>query len=136
VLIPRLGCIRWQKEDVSVPSTGETLAGGAVCMLDVPVNKTSAAFTKPVDPIVGEMISAWEKVRPNGLKLPDRKNGEMVDFLFLYRLTVVGQSYLNNVLIPTLCRKAGVPTAMFAATSPAIAAAPRLRLRSSMPRSR
>ena len=136
MLIPRLGCIRWQKEDVSVPSTGETLAGGAVCMLDVPVNKTSAAFTKPVDPIVGEMISAWEKVRPNGLKLPDRKNGEMVDFLFLYRLTVVGQSYLNNVLIPTLCRKAGVPTAMFAATSPAIAAAPRLRLRSSMPRSR
>jgi hypothetical protein len=80
-------------------------------MLDVPVNKTSTAFTKPVDPIVGEMISAWEKVRPNGLKLPDKKNGEMVDFLFLYRLTVVGQSYLNNVLIPTLCRKAGVPTA-------------------------
>ena len=111
ILRLRLACIRWQKEDVSVPSNGETLAGGAVCMLDVPVNKTSTAFTKPVDPIVGEMISAWEKVRPNGLKLPDRKNGETVDFLFLCRLRVVGQSYLNNVLIPTLCRKAGVPTA-------------------------
>jgi integrase len=111
ILRLRLGCIRWQREDVSVSATDETLAGGAVCILDVPVNKTSTAFTKPVDPVVGEMISAWEKVRPNGVKLPDRKTGEMVDFLFLYRLTVVGQSYLNNVLIPTLCRKAGVPTA-------------------------
>jgi len=111
ILRLRLGCIRWQKEDVSVPGRSETLAGGAVCMLDVPVNKTSTAFTKPVDPIVGEMISAWEKVRPTGVKLLDRKTGEMVDFLFLYRLTVVGKSYLNNVMIPTLCRKAGVPTA-------------------------
>jgi len=111
ILRLRLGCIRWQREDVSVRSSGETLAGGTVCMLDVPVNKTSTAFTKPVDPIVGEMISAWEKVRPNGVKLPDRKTGETADFLFLYRLTVVGQTYLNNVLIPTLCRKAGVPRA-------------------------
>jgi len=110
ILRLRLGCIRWQREDVSVPATDETLAGGAVCMLDVPVNKTSAAFTKPVDPIVGEMISAWEKVRPIGAKLPDWKTGGAVDFLFLFRLTVVGKSYLNNVLIPTLCRKAGVPT--------------------------
>jgi hypothetical protein len=79
-------------------------------MLDVPVNKTSTAFTKPVDPIVGEMISAWKKVRPKGMKLADSKTAEMVDFLFLYRLTVVGKSYLNKVLIPTLCRKPGIPT--------------------------
>ena len=44
-----------------MPASDETLSGGAVCMLDVPVNKTSTAFTKPVDPIVGEMISAWRK---------------------------------------------------------------------------
>ena len=111
ILRLRLGCIRWQREDVSVPVSDEILAGGAVCMLDVPVNKTSTAFTKPVDPIVGGMISAWEKVRPIGVKLPDWKTGEAVDFLFLFRLTVVGKSYLNRVLIPTLCRKAGVPTA-------------------------
>jgi integrase len=71
ILRLRLGCIRWQKEDASVQNSGEILSGGAVCMLDVPVNKTSAAFTKPVDPIVGEMISVWEKVRPNGVKLPE-----------------------------------------------------------------
>lgn len=107
----RLGCIRWQKEDVVVPGDTAILAGGSVCMLDVPVNKTSTAFTKPVDPIVGETISAWEKVRPKGVRLADPKTGEMVDFLFLYRLTVVGKGYLNKVLIHTLCRKGGVPTA-------------------------
>jgi len=80
-------------------------------MLDVPVNKTSTAFTKPVDPIVGESISSWEKSRPKGVQLPDPKTGEIVDILFLYRLTVVGKGYLNDVLTPTLCRKAGVPRA-------------------------
>ncbi len=107
----RLGCIRWQKEEVQIPGAAEKLPAGSVCMLDVPVNKTSTAFTKPVDPIVGEAIAAWEKVRPQGVKQPDPKTGEMVDFLFLYRLTVIGQGYLNDVLIPTLCRKAGVPRA-------------------------
>ena len=41
--------------EVSVPATNETLAS-TVCMLAVPVNKTSTAFTKAVDPIVGEMV--------------------------------------------------------------------------------
>jgi hypothetical protein len=40
-----------------------------------------------------------------------RKTGEAVEFLLMFRLTVVGKSYLNKVLIPTLCRKSGVPTA-------------------------
>jgi hypothetical protein len=35
----------------------------------------------------------------------------MIDFLFLFRLTVVSKGYLNDVLIPALCRKAGVPRA-------------------------
>jgi len=56
-------------------------------MLDVPVNKSSTAFTKLVDPIVGETISAWERLRPKGTRLADPKTGEMVDFLFFYRLT-------------------------------------------------
>jgi hypothetical protein len=80
-----------------------------VCLLDVPVNKTSTSFTKPVDRVVGEAIAAWEKVRPHGLKLLDPKTGERVDFLFLFRLTVIGKGDLNRVLIPVLCSKAGVP---------------------------
>jgi len=111
ILRLRVGCIRWQKDDVTVPSTGDTLPGDAVCLLDVPVNKTSTAFTKPVDPIVGEAIAAWEQMRPQGIKLPDEKTGEYVDFLFLIRLTPVGPYYLNDTLIPALCNKAGVPTA-------------------------
>jgi integrase len=103
--------IRWQKEDVTVPGTGDTLPADAVCLLDVPVNKTTTAFTKPVDRIVGEAIAAWEKVRPQGVKLPDPKTGELVDFLFLIRLTEVGINYLNKTLIPALCEKAGVPLA-------------------------
>jgi len=111
ILRLRVGCIRWQKDEVTVPSTGDTLPGDAVCMLDVPVNKTSTSFTKPVDRIVGEAIATWERVRPLGVKLPDPKTGELVDFLFLMRLTSVGTSYLNERLIPALCSKAGVPTA-------------------------
>ena len=94
-----------------MPGIGDILPADAVCMLDVPVNKTSTSFTKPVDRIVGEAIATWERVRPQGVKLPDPKTGELVDFLFLMRLTPVGTSYLNERLIPALCRKAGVPTA-------------------------
>jgi hypothetical protein len=94
-----------------VTGTNETLVADAVCLLDVPVNKTSTSFTKPVDRVVGEAIAAWEKVRPQGIKLLDAKTGELVDFLFLFRLTVIGKGYLNRILIPVLCSKAGVPTA-------------------------
>ena len=36
----------------------------ATCFLDVPVNKTSTAYTKPVHPLVGKRINEWERVRP------------------------------------------------------------------------
>jgi integrase len=94
----RVGCVRWQPDDKS-----------SVCFLDVPVNKTGAAFTKPVDGVVGQAINAWERVRPAQGKLCDRKTGEMVDFLFLHRMRPLGEFFLNHGLIPRLCRKAGVP---------------------------
>jgi integrase len=111
ILRLRLGCIRWQKEDATVPGTGEVLPANAVCLLDVPVNKTGASFTKPVDRLVGEAIAAWEKVRPQGVKSSDWKTGESVDFLFMFRLSCVGATYLNRTLIPILCKKSGVPVA-------------------------
>jgi integrase len=102
----RVGCIRWQRDDVTIAGTNETLVGDAVCLLDVPVNKTGASFTKPVDRVVGEAIAPWEKVRPQGIKLLDPKTGGLVDFLFLFRLTVIGKGYLNRILIAVLCTKA------------------------------
>jgi integrase len=108
----RLGCIRWQHE--GNPVTGDSqqiLARDAVGLLEVPVHKTGTAFTKPVDPILGQAIEAWEAIRPSQPRLLDRRTGEQVDFLFTFRARRVSTVYINNTVIPMLCRKAGVPSA-------------------------
>jgi len=105
----RLGCTRWQAGD-AVNEKGAAAEGKRrVCLLDVPVNKTGTAFTKPVDGIVGEAVLTWEAVRaPQPLWL-DPKTGGRVHPLFSHRGRLVGPTYINAVLIPLLCRKAGVP---------------------------
>ncbi len=108
----RVGCIRWQREDVALlGDTDEMLGKEDVCLLDVPVHKTGTAFTKPVDPIVGQAIAAWEAVRPTQPAVQDRKTSERVHLLFSYRAQGIGRQYLNIRIIPALCSKAGVPTA-------------------------
>jgi integrase len=105
----RVGCVRWQAVDATIQSTGETLSKDAICLLDVPVNKTGAAFTKPVDPVVGKAIETWEQARPDQPRFPDRKTGELVHFLFCYRARPLRTEYINQSLIPMLCRKANIP---------------------------
>jgi Phage integrase family len=105
----QLGCIRWQHSDLDTDTTQEAMSRGAVCFLEVPVNKTGRAFTKPVDRLVGEAIACWEKVRPPQAKLTDPKTGELVDFLFLDEMRRVSLTYLDGSIIPMLCRKAGIP---------------------------
>ena len=105
----RVGAVGWQHEDVRVSGSDDVLPKDTVCFLSIPVNKTSPAFTKPVDRPVGEAIAAWEAVRPCQPRLPDRKTGELADFLFAYRGRLIGSTYLNLALIPMLCHKAGVP---------------------------
>jgi integrase len=108
----RVGCVRWQREHVALPrDTGETLDKDAVCLLDVPVHKTGTAFTKPVDPILGQAIAAWEAVRPTQPAVLDRKTSERAHLLFSYRAQGIGREYLNIRVIPALCTKAGVPSA-------------------------
>ena len=107
----RLGCIRWQgnhREAVSDPSA-DIVDASPVCLLDVPTHKSGTAFTKPVDPLVGQAIATWAAIRPAQPPLPDRRTGEYVPFLFCYRAQCVARDYLNITLIPTLCRKAAVP---------------------------
>ncbi len=107
----RVGCIRWQQDGHRI--TGDfkdVLAEDAVCLLDVPVHKSGTAFTKPVDPLVGQAIEAWQLLRPKQPKHLDRKTGEMVDLLFSVRAHPVAKNYINRSLIPSLCAKAGVPT--------------------------
>ncbi len=106
----RVGCIRWQYEDVMIPETGEILPKDATCFLDIPVNKTSTAYTKPVHPLVGKCINEWEQIRPKDqFRELDKKTGEVVEFLFAYRGERVSKDYINATLIPLLCRKAGIP---------------------------
>ena len=76
-----------------------------MCLLDVPVNKTTTAFTKPVDRIVGDAVKAWELERPTQPAALDEKTGELVHFLFSVRCARFSPSYLNRTLIPSLCRK-------------------------------
>src|SRR5206468_3189420 len=108
----RVACVRGQQHDVHVPGTeDEVLANDAVCLLDIPVHKTGTAFTKPVDPLLGHAIAAWEAVRPTQPAVLDRKTSEHVHLLFSYRAQGIGRQYLNERVIPALCAKAGVPTA-------------------------
>ncbi|WP_280383635.1 tyrosine-type recombinase/integrase [Nocardia wallacei] len=66
-------------------------------------------FSKPVDPIVGQLVDAWRHVRPPQPDLRDRKTGEHRQFLFCVRGQLIGRAYLNDTLIPALCAKAGIP---------------------------
>jgi integrase len=100
----RIGCIRFSP--AAIPPASE-----AVCLLDVPVNKTSTAFTKPVDRAVAEAIQAWEQARPTQPLALDEKTAELVHFLFSVRCARFSPHYLNRTLIPALCRKAGLPLA-------------------------
>lgn len=105
----RVGCIRWQSRAGLLPETGAAISNEAICLLDIPTNKTGTTFTKPVDRVVGEAIKEWERIRPMQPPAVDAKTGELVDYLFTYRGYRVGLDYLNRTVIPLLCYKAGVP---------------------------
>lgn len=107
-----MGCIRWQHDGLPIPGdSGEILARDAVCLLDVPTHKTGTSFTKPVDPLLGQAIEAWQAVRTAQPPMLDRKTNEYADFLFAHRARRVAKHYINTAIIPMLCHKAGVPTA-------------------------
>lgn len=105
----RVGCIRWQHPGVPAAATNHTAGDEATCLLDVPTHKTGTSFTKPVDPLVGDAIRAWEALRPDQPLIIDRKTGERIAMLFCFRGRSLHTGYFNETLIPVLCRKAGLP---------------------------
>jgi len=111
ILRLRVGCIRWQWDAAMHAEDGTPVHAGGVCFLHVPVNKTNTAFTVPVHALVGKAIELWESVRPAQPQALDPKTGEMVDLLFSIRAHRIARNYLNETLIPLLCRVAGVPEA-------------------------
>jgi integrase len=107
----RVGCVRRQTRDARVPGSDELLPKGSVVVLDVPPNKTTAAYTKPVDPVVADVVEAWEHERPSQPAMLDAKAGALVHHLFANRGRMIGMAFLNATPIPLLCRKAGIPEA-------------------------
>jgi integrase len=107
----RVGCVRWYHDDVPLPGSNEILAKDAVGLLEVPANKTSTTYIKPISPLVGQRIREWEQLRPLQPATVDPKTNETVHFLFSYRGIRLSRFYINNTLIPLLTRKAGVPEA-------------------------
>lgn len=108
----RVGCVRWQQDGTTIASDSQqVLARDAVCLLDVPVHKTGTVFSKPVDPLLGHAIDAWQAIRPEQPKSTDRRTGETATLLFSFRARAVSSVYINHTIIPMLCRKAGVPAA-------------------------
>ncbi len=108
----RIDEIRRLEADRVIWDTGRDADSGAefqVCLLRVPANKTSRAFNKPVDPLVGQLIEAWKLVRPPQPLIPDRKTGQPKEHLFCHRGLLIGKAHLNDYVIPALCRKAGIP---------------------------
>ena len=95
-----LGCTRRQWNQTPPPVSG-------VCDLHVPVNKTSLAFTKSVDEIVGDAVRTWEAERPEQPPLLDEKTGGVGPLSFMFRCRQIARKYVNKTLVPVLCRKAG-----------------------------
>ncbi|MDV7265140.1 tyrosine-type recombinase/integrase [Rhodococcus oxybenzonivorans] len=106
----RLGCIRWQHDQPAVGDDPQQ-TDSSVCLIDIPTHKTGTAFTKPVDPLLGRAIEAWQALRPAQPPMLDRKTGEKVHFLFAVRAGRISKNYINDTIILALCRKADIPSA-------------------------
>lgn len=100
----RVGAIRWSPAP-------DANSSSPTCLLDVPINKTGRAFTKPVDPIVGTAIEKWEAERLPHPQSVDAKTGERVNWLFIHKGRRMAHAYINRALVPLLCAKGGVPEA-------------------------
>ncbi|TMC56523.1 MAG: hypothetical protein E6J21_15010 [Chloroflexota bacterium] len=78
ILRLRVGCIRWQREDVIVAETGEQLPKENTCFLTIPFDKGTPAFSKAINAVVGKALNEWEALRPQQPRLLDPKTNEAV----------------------------------------------------------
>lgn len=94
----RVGCVHLEQANERV-----------ICWLDVPAGKSRSALSRPVDLTLAEAVHAWEAQRTPTERAVDAVTGEQVYFLFQHRSQRIGVHFLNKLLIPLLCAKAGVP---------------------------
>jgi hypothetical protein len=93
-----VGCIRELAPGLD-PELREELGrdvADLVCLLSIPTNKTSTAFTKPVGKIVGQYVRAWEAERGEQPTVLDRKTRQPTHYLFMRRGRKLGGRFLSG----------------------------------------
>jgi integrase len=109
----RVGCVRRDWDPGMLDENGVCVEQEThLCYLHIPSNKTRGPFWIWIPEYTATAIEAWQQERPNK-QFPkiDLKDGSRSDFLFCYRNQRMSAVFLNNALIPLLCRKAGIPEA-------------------------
>lgn len=77
--------------------------------LQIPTGKSRGSFWIWLPDYTAEAINAWKQERPRQQrKLLDRKDREEVDYLFCFQDLRVGGAFINESVIPVLCKRAGV----------------------------
>ncbi len=77
--------------------------------LQIPAGKSRGPFWIWLPDYAADAINAWKRERPpQQRKLLDRKDREEVDYLFCFQDLRVGASFINESIIPVLCKRAGV----------------------------
>jgi integrase len=114
----RLDCVRreWDHEMIDEDGlpleAGEDIlepeAGKAVCYLRIPTNKYGGEFWIWIPQYAADAIDAWKKDRGMANDaLYDAKDRAFADLLFCHRGKPLGGQFLNEHLIPLLCKAAG-----------------------------
>jgi integrase len=108
----QVGCIRRDWDPEMLDEQGIPLPGqdAQLCYLHLPSNKTRGPYWVPIPRYTADAVEEWEQERPfNQPKRVDRKDSAQVDFLFCVRGLRMGSTFINDSLIPVLCKRAGVP---------------------------
>lgn len=116
----RVDCIRREWDPNMVDEEGQSLepgedvlpadAGRQVCYLHIPAGKNRGPFWIWVPTYTADAVEAWKRERGVAQgPARDPKDGTRADLLFCQRNRRMHERYLNRVMIPLLCEKAGVP---------------------------
>ncbi len=105
-----LDCVRSEWAPEMVDECGVQLEQAEnLWYLLVPTNKYRGTFWTPIPKYTADAILAWKAIRPqNQSPLEDRKTGERTAYLFQYRGRMIGEAFINESLIPLLCKAAGL----------------------------
>lgn len=105
-----VGCVSRDWAPEMVDEAGQQIEPAEeLCYLRVPTNKYTGEFMAPIPVYVADAIEAWERQRPpDQAALVDRKTHKLTHYLFMYRNKLMGAEFINNSVIPALCKAANI----------------------------